>query len=52
MDINRRVVARGRDLGTYLQPELRTPEEREKAERHHTPAAVMAEIAVLDFLRE
>jgi hypothetical protein len=51
MDINRRIVARGRDLGIYLQPALRTPEERMKAERHRTPQAVMAEIAVLDFLR-
>ena len=51
MDINRRIVARGRDLGVYLQPALRTPEERLKAERHRTPQAVMAEIAVLDFLR-
>ncbi len=51
MDINRRIVARGRDLGIYLQPALRTPEERMKAERHRTPQAVMEEIAVLDFLR-
>jgi 2-polyprenyl-6-methoxyphenol hydroxylase-like FAD-dependent oxidoreductase len=51
IDINRRIVARGRDLGIYLQPELPTAEERLRAERHRTPEAVMAEIAVLDFLR-
>jgi 2-polyprenyl-6-methoxyphenol hydroxylase-like FAD-dependent oxidoreductase len=51
MDIDRRIVARGRDLGIYLQPGLLTPEERKKAERHRSPEAVMAEIAVLDFLR-
>ena len=50
IDLNRRVVERGRDLGVYLQPRLETTEERAKAERHHTPEAVMAEIAVLDFL--
>jgi 2-polyprenyl-6-methoxyphenol hydroxylase-like FAD-dependent oxidoreductase len=49
--INRQVMQRGRDLGTYLQPRLSTAEEREKAERHRTPEAVMQEIAVLDFLQ-
>jgi 2-polyprenyl-6-methoxyphenol hydroxylase-like FAD-dependent oxidoreductase len=49
--INRRVIARGRDLGACLQPHLANEAERIKAERHHTPEAVMAEIAVLDFLR-
>ena len=44
-------MQRGRDLGTYLQPRLANAEEREKAERHRTPEAVMREIAVLDFLR-
>jgi 2-polyprenyl-6-methoxyphenol hydroxylase-like FAD-dependent oxidoreductase len=51
MGINRKVMQRGRDLGTYLQPELTGAEERRKAERHRTPQAVMSEIAVLDFLR-
>jgi 2-polyprenyl-6-methoxyphenol hydroxylase-like FAD-dependent oxidoreductase len=50
--INRQVMQRGRDLGTYLQPRPANAEEREKAERHRTPEAVMREIAVLDFLRE
>jgi 2-polyprenyl-6-methoxyphenol hydroxylase-like FAD-dependent oxidoreductase len=51
LPVNRRVMARGRDLGACLQPHLASEQERIKAERHHTPAAVMAEIAVLDFLR-
>jgi 2-polyprenyl-6-methoxyphenol hydroxylase-like FAD-dependent oxidoreductase len=51
MSINRQVMQRGRDLGTYLQPQPASAEERRKAERHATPEAVMAEIAVLDFLR-
>ena len=50
--INRRVMQRGRDLGTYLQPAPASPEDRRKAELHGTPRAVMEEIAVLDFLRE
>jgi 2-polyprenyl-6-methoxyphenol hydroxylase-like FAD-dependent oxidoreductase len=50
--VNRRIMQRGRDLGGYLQPFRLTPDERARAERHHTPAAVMSEIAVLDFLKE
>jgi 2-polyprenyl-6-methoxyphenol hydroxylase-like FAD-dependent oxidoreductase len=49
---NRRVIERGRELGACLQPHFATEEERIKAKLHHTPAAVMAEIAVLDFLKE
>jgi 2-polyprenyl-6-methoxyphenol hydroxylase-like FAD-dependent oxidoreductase len=49
--INRQVMQRGRDLGSYLQPQPTSAEERRKAERHSTPQAVMSEIAVLDFLR-
>jgi 2-polyprenyl-6-methoxyphenol hydroxylase-like FAD-dependent oxidoreductase len=49
--INRQVMQRGRDLGIYLQPQLASAEERRQAEQHHTPQAVMSEIAVLDFLR-
>ena len=51
MPVNRRIVERGRDLGVYLQPQLNTEEDLRKAEKHHTPASVMAEIAILDFLR-
>jgi 2-polyprenyl-6-methoxyphenol hydroxylase-like FAD-dependent oxidoreductase len=45
---NARIMARGRDLGACLQPGLAV-EQRPAAERHHTPQAVMSEIAVLDF---
>lgn len=51
MRINRRIVERGRELGLYLQPDLRTKRDLQRAARHHTPRAVMSEIAVLDFLR-
>ena len=46
---NRRIMERGRELGGYLQPHLLTPTALAAAERHHTPAAIMSEIAVLDF---
>lgn len=46
---NRRIMQRGRELGGYLQPHLLTPVALAEAERHHTPAAIMREIAVLDF---
>jgi 2-polyprenyl-6-methoxyphenol hydroxylase-like FAD-dependent oxidoreductase len=48
----RRIVARGRALGAYIQPERRTVEERENAKRHSGPDRVMREIATLDFLYE
>ena len=43
---NRRVVEHARMLGACLEPGARAG-----AERHHTPQAVMTEIAVLDFMR-
>jgi len=46
---NARIMARGRDLGGYLAPQLLTPAARAAAEQRHTPEAVMREIAVLDF---
>jgi 2-polyprenyl-6-methoxyphenol hydroxylase-like FAD-dependent oxidoreductase len=48
--INRRVMQRGRDLGSYLGPPPASAEARYKAARHAPPEAVMREIAVLDFL--
>jgi len=45
----RRLVQRARHLGAYLQAQRRTEEERLAAGRHHTPQAVMAETALLDF---
>jgi len=44
-NFNRAVVARGRELGAWLQGS-NTPE----AKRHHTPEAVMSEIAVTSGL--
>ncbi len=51
METDRLMVQRGRDLGAYLQPEIVSEDQRIKAERHRTPDAVMAEVAVLDFMR-
>lgn len=48
--IGHRIVARGRALGAYIQPERRSEEERANALRHSGPERVMREIAVLDFL--
>lgn len=45
----RQAVRRGRHLGAYMQAEISTAEQQDAAARHHTPAAVMAETAVLDF---
>ena len=47
---NRRIIERARHLGAYLQA-TQTAEERARSERHGIPEAVMAETAVLDFLR-
>jgi len=41
-----RIVAHARALGAYMQAQLRTPEERETAERHRSPEAVVRETAV------
>ncbi len=49
--VNRRIMQRARELGGYLQPHLLSPDALAAAERHHTPQAIMAEIAVLDFLK-
>jgi 2-polyprenyl-6-methoxyphenol hydroxylase-like FAD-dependent oxidoreductase len=46
---DRRIMARGRELGGYLRRSYASEAERAMAERHHTPEAVMREIAVLDF---
>ena len=46
---NHRIIERARHLGAYLQA-TQTQEERERAGRHSTDAAVIAETAVLDFL--
>jgi len=51
IEINRRIVERGRELGSYMESKLKTAEQRSRAEQHRTPHAVMTEIALLDFLR-
>ena len=51
MEIDRSIVDRGRELGLYFRPELLSAERLRRAAQHHTPGAVMSEIAILDFLR-
>jgi 2-polyprenyl-6-methoxyphenol hydroxylase-like FAD-dependent oxidoreductase len=50
LPVGRRIVERARHLGAYLQA-TQTAEERVRSERHNIPEAVLAETAVLDFLR-
>lgn len=42
----RAVIRRARDLGAYMQAQLLTEEERQLAERHRRPEAIMTETAV------
>jgi 2-polyprenyl-6-methoxyphenol hydroxylase-like FAD-dependent oxidoreductase len=51
LPVGRRIIERARHLGAYLQA-TQTAEERTRSQRHGIPAAVLAETAVLDFLRE
>jgi 2-polyprenyl-6-methoxyphenol hydroxylase-like FAD-dependent oxidoreductase len=51
LPVGRRIIERARHLGAYLQA-TRTAEERARSRRHSIPEAVLAETAVLDFLRE
>ncbi|MGA7489651.1 MAG: FAD binding domain-containing protein [Xanthobacteraceae bacterium] len=51
LPVGRRIIERARHLGAYLQA-TQTAEERSRSQRHGIPAAVLAETAVLDFLRE
>jgi 2-polyprenyl-6-methoxyphenol hydroxylase-like FAD-dependent oxidoreductase len=46
------VVAHARRLGSYLQAQLKSAEERQAAEQHFSPEAVLRETATLDFLAE
>ena len=48
--VGRRIIERARHLGAYLQA-TQTAEERRRSDRHGIPEAVLAETAVLDFLR-
>jgi 2-polyprenyl-6-methoxyphenol hydroxylase-like FAD-dependent oxidoreductase len=49
MPVNRRIIARARHLGAFLQA-TRTSEEAARSQRHGIPEAVLAETARLDFL--
>jgi 2-polyprenyl-6-methoxyphenol hydroxylase-like FAD-dependent oxidoreductase len=49
--VGQRIIERARHLGAYLQA-TQTAEERARSRRHSIPQAVLAETAVLDFLRE
>ena len=46
------VVDRARQLGAYMQAQIKTAAERQQAETFRTPEAVMAETASSDFLKE
>jgi 2-polyprenyl-6-methoxyphenol hydroxylase-like FAD-dependent oxidoreductase len=50
--VGRRIVDQARRLGSYMRTRFDTAEERALAERHQTPAAVMSETALLNFLRD
>ena len=52
MEMNHRIVERGRELGAYMESKPKTAEQQSSAEQHRTPQAVMREIALLDFLRD
>src|SRR5580704_16480005 len=47
---NNRIIERARHLGAYLQA-TQTEEERTRSARHSIPEAVLAETAMIDFLR-
>ena len=50
LPVGRRIIEPARHLGAYLQA-TQTAEERARSQRHSIPEAVLAETAVLDFLR-
>jgi hypothetical protein len=50
LPVGKRIIERARHLGAYLQA-TQTAEERARSQRHSIPEAVLAETAVLDFLR-
>jgi 2-polyprenyl-6-methoxyphenol hydroxylase-like FAD-dependent oxidoreductase len=50
LPVGQRVIERARHLGAYLQA-TQTAEERARSQRHSIPEAVLAETAVLGFLR-
>ena len=44
------VVGYARQLGAYLQAQLKTQEERDAAERHFSPEAVLRDTATVGFM--
>jgi 2-polyprenyl-6-methoxyphenol hydroxylase-like FAD-dependent oxidoreductase len=50
LPVGRRIIERARHLGAYLQA-TQSAEEQNRGARHRIPEAVLAETAVLDFLR-
>ncbi|WP_083715113.1 FAD binding domain-containing protein [Bradyrhizobium brasilense] len=48
--VGRSIVDRARHLGAYMQAQIHTPEEKQAAERHRSPQAVMTETASMAFL--
>jgi 2-polyprenyl-6-methoxyphenol hydroxylase-like FAD-dependent oxidoreductase len=47
--VGRRIIARTRQLGAYVQADLKTEAERGYAARHRTPEAVLTETAMMDY---
>jgi 2-polyprenyl-6-methoxyphenol hydroxylase-like FAD-dependent oxidoreductase len=50
LPVGHRIIERARHLGAYLQA-TQTAKDRARSQRHGVPQAVLAETAVLDFLR-
>ncbi len=50
LPVGQRIIERARHLGAYLQA-TQTAQDRMRSQRHGIPQAVLAETAVLDFLR-
>src|SRR5579863_1635 len=50
LPVGRRIIERARHLGAYLQA-TQNADEQNRGARHRIPEAVLAETAVLDFLR-
>jgi 2-polyprenyl-6-methoxyphenol hydroxylase-like FAD-dependent oxidoreductase len=49
LDAGRRILARTRHLGAYVQADLKSAAEREYAARHRTPEAVLTETAIMEY---
>jgi len=49
LPVGRKIIARTRHLGAYVQADIKTDAEREYAARHRTPEAVLTETAIMDF---